>query len=75
VAAATAAARLNTLVAPHLLRRTKDEVLTDLPPKQYSTVTCSLTGEQARLYREAVDRAFADGLGTGILAAPFCRIQ
>ncbi|MFF3669716.1 DEAD/DEAH box helicase [Microtetraspora malaysiensis] len=63
---ATAAARLNTLVAPHLLRRTKDEVLTDLPPKQCSTVTCSLTGEQARLYRDAVDRAFAEGLGTGI---------
>ncbi|MFC6884777.1 MULTISPECIES: DEAD/DEAH box helicase [Actinomadura] len=61
-----AAARLNALVAPYLLRRTKAEVLADLPPKQHSTITCTLTAEQERLYREAVDRAFADGLGSGI---------
>ncbi|PKW17261.1 DEAD/DEAH box helicase [Saccharopolyspora spinosa] len=63
---ATAATALNALVAPHLLRRTKTEVLSELPPKQYSTTICTLTGEQGRLYREAVDRAFADGLGGGI---------
>ncbi|WFE63004.1 DEAD/DEAH box helicase [Micromonospora sp. WMMD714] len=63
---ATAAAALNTIVQPHLLRRTKAEVAAELPPKQYSTMVCTLTDEQARLYREAVDRAFSDGLGAGI---------
>ncbi|MEU0074316.1 DEAD/DEAH box helicase [Streptomyces sp. NPDC006332] len=63
---ATAAAALKTLVAPHLLRRTKAEVVAELPAKQYSTVVCTLSDEQARLYRQAVDRAFDDGLGGGI---------
>ncbi|GAA2640966.1 hypothetical protein GCM10010399_88310 [Dactylosporangium fulvum] len=40
---ATAAARLNGLVAPHLLRRTKADVAADLPPKQYSTSSGSTT--------------------------------
>ena len=62
----TAAAALNTLVAPHLLRRTKAEVAADLPEKQYSTIICTLTQEQARLYRDAIDKAFTDGLGAGI---------
>lgn len=63
---AAAAARLTALVTPHLLRRTKSDVAPDLPPKQYSTVTCALTEEQARLYRDAVDHAFESGLGAGI---------
>ncbi|MGC4864936.1 DEAD/DEAH box helicase [Micromonospora sp. DT53] len=63
---ATAAAALNRLVKPHLLRRTKAEVAADLPPKQYSTIVCTMSNEQARLYREAVDNAFAEGLGAGI---------
>lgn len=63
---AAAAAALNTLVGPHLLRRTKAEVAIELPPKQYSTVICTLTDEQASLYRRVVDRVFADGLGYGI---------
>jgi SNF2 family DNA or RNA helicase len=63
---ATAAAALNSMVKPHLLRRTKAEVAAELPPKQYSTIICTLTDEQVRLYREAVDRAFSEGLGGGI---------
>ncbi|MCO1581182.1 DEAD/DEAH box helicase [Crossiella sp. SN42] len=63
---ATAAQRLHALIDPHLLRRTKSEVATDLPPKLYTTVACTLTDEQIRLYRDAVDRAFTDGLGSGI---------
>jgi SNF2 family DNA or RNA helicase len=63
---ATAAAALKVLVGPHLLRRTKAEVAVELPAKQYSTVVCTLTDEQGRLYRDAVDRVFADGLGHGI---------
>jgi SNF2 family DNA or RNA helicase len=63
---ATAAAALNRLVRPHLLRRTKAEVAAELPPKQYATIVCTMTDEQHRLYRQAVDSAFADGLGSGI---------
>ncbi|GAA4019253.1 hypothetical protein GCM10022247_48640 [Allokutzneria multivorans] len=62
---ATAAARLTALITPHVLRRTKAAVATDLPPKLYSTVACTLTSEQAALYRDAVDRAFSLGLGSG----------
>ncbi|MGC5033518.1 DEAD/DEAH box helicase [Micromonospora sp. DT229] len=63
---ASAAAALNALIQPHLLRRTKTDVAADLPPKQYSTVVCTLTDEQAQLYRQAVGRAFSDGFGEGI---------
>jgi SNF2 family DNA or RNA helicase len=63
---ASAIAALHALVRPHLLRRTKAEVATELPPKQYSTTICTMTEEQARLYQQAVDRAFSSGLGAGI---------
>ncbi len=57
-----AADRLRRVVAPFLLRRTKTEVATDLPPKQEATVVCNLTREQATLYQAAVDRVFDLGL-------------
>jgi SNF2 family DNA or RNA helicase len=57
-----AADRLRRVVAPFLLRRTKAEVATDLPPKQEATVVCNLTREQATLYQAAVDRVFTQGL-------------
>jgi len=57
-----AADRLRRIVAPFLLRRTKTEVATDLPPKQEATVVCNLTREQATLYQAAVDRVFNAGL-------------
>ncbi|WP_245998487.1 DEAD/DEAH box helicase [Nocardia pseudobrasiliensis] len=63
---APAAAALNTLVRPHMLRRTKALVAAELPPKQYTSMICTLTDEQIRLYREATDRAFNQGLGDGI---------
>jgi SNF2 family DNA or RNA helicase len=58
--------RLRTIVRPFLLRRLKSEVAADLPAKQESIVSCSMTAEQARLYRTAVDRALGDGFGSGI---------
>ncbi|RGC64963.1 ATP-dependent helicase HepA [Micromonospora sp. MW-13] len=61
----TAAATLSTLVEPHMLRRTKDQVATELPPRVDSTVVCTLTGEQIDLYQRAVDRAFTSGFGAG----------
>jgi SNF2 family DNA or RNA helicase len=62
----TAAARLAAVIEPFILRRTKDTVAKDLPPKQFTTVACTLTGEQARLYRAAVADAFDTGLGMGM---------
>jgi SNF2 family DNA or RNA helicase len=62
---ATAAASLASLVAPHMLRRTKDQVADDLPPRIDSTVVCTLSHEQVESYRHAVDRAFATGFGSG----------
>ncbi|SMX77826.1 Helicase conserved C-terminal domain-containing protein [Brevibacterium aurantiacum] len=62
----TAAARLATLVEPHMLRRTKAQVATELPPRVDSSVICTLTNEQISLYQKAVDRAFNTGLGAGL---------
>ncbi|ALL79985.1 serine/threonine protein kinase (plasmid) [Pseudonocardia sp. EC080610-09] len=61
-----AAQRLSGLVEPHVLRRTKLEVAPELAPKQYVPVLCSLTQEQAELYRRSLDDAFENGLGSGI---------
>jgi SNF2 family DNA or RNA helicase len=36
---------------PVLVRRTKDEVLKDLPPKQYIDIWCDMTARQAKQYR------------------------
>lgn len=63
---ASTAARLSAVIGPYVLRRSKAEVATDLPAKQYSTVVCTLTNEQTRLYRAAVETAFSSGLGSGI---------
>lgn len=60
----TAAARLNELVQPRMLRRTKQQVATELPPRLDSTVVCSLSDEQIRLYRTAVEDAFSKGFGS-----------
>lgn len=41
---------LKLLVAPFILRRTKESVAKDLPPKQISVVYCDLEEEQETLY-------------------------
>jgi hypothetical protein len=46
---------LERLVAPFLLRRTKQAVLDQLPPKIEDVRTCALSEEQIKLYRDAVD--------------------
>ncbi|WP_395293147.1 SNF2-related protein [Kitasatospora hibisci] len=53
---AEAAARLRRLSGPFLLRRSKSDpqIARDLPAKQEFTVHCSLTAEQAGLYRAVV---------------------
>jgi superfamily II DNA or RNA helicase len=56
-----AAARLRALVRPFVLRRLKTDegVAADLPSKQEMAVVCTLTREQATLYKAAVDEALA----------------
>ena len=67
---AAAADRLRRLVAPFIMRRTKDdpEVAKDLPDKIERTVVCALTREQAELYQKVTADALkkleeADGIG------------
>ncbi|HET9932436.1 MAG TPA: DEAD/DEAH box helicase, partial [Polyangiaceae bacterium] len=51
------AERLRKLVGPFILRRVKSDpaVIRDLPPKNEMKVVCTLTREQATLYKAAVD--------------------
>lgn len=49
-----------------MLRRTKDQVATELPPRVDSTVVCTLTTEQIDLYKRAIERAFSSGFGMGL---------
>ena len=50
------AARLQALVSPFVLRRVKEDVVTDLPEKIEDTVMAQLTGEQRKLYLAILDR-------------------
>ena len=43
---------LRRAVAPYILRRTKEEVLTDLPPKVEQTIACELSPKERRQYDE-----------------------
>ncbi|MBU0728588.1 MAG: DEAD/DEAH box helicase [Proteobacteria bacterium] len=45
---------LRNLIRPFLLRRTKDQVLTELPEVIEDIRTCRLSDDQVRLYREAI---------------------
>jgi hypothetical protein len=51
------AARLRRIVGPFILRRLKSDpaVIQDLPPKNEMKVVCTLTREQATLYKALVD--------------------
>lgn len=46
---------LSRLVHPFVLRRKKEEVLTDLPPKTVEIAHCFLQPDQERLYREVLE--------------------
>jgi SNF2 domain-containing protein/helicase-like protein/SWIM zinc finger len=45
-------AAVSRAVRPFLLRRTKEQVLAELPPKTEQTLLCTLEGAQRRLYDE-----------------------
>src|SRR5690606_14343470 len=44
------AARLQAIIKPFVLRRTKDQVATELPEKTEQTLFCEMTEEQASYY-------------------------
>lgn len=48
---------LRRLIAPYFLKRTKDEVLSDLPERQEEVVTCPLSSSQASRYAEELSKA------------------
>jgi superfamily II DNA or RNA helicase len=64
-----AATRLRRIVSPFILRRLKSDsaIVRDLPPKNEMKVICTLTREQATLYKAVVDEEMrriekADGM-------------
>ena len=48
---------LRRQIAPYFLKRTKDEVLTDLPQRQDEVVVCPMTDEQTSQYAEELSKA------------------
>lgn len=46
------AVELQKIIKPFLLRRTKEEVATDLPPITEKIISCQMTEEQAKYYEE-----------------------
>ena len=70
--------RLRRIVAPFLLRRTKDAVAPELPPKIETVLSCDMDAKQARFYETLrvyhhgqVSRAIASGDVREIGAAVF----
>ena len=56
-------ALLARAVRPYLLRRTKEQVASELPKKTEQTLYCELEGDQKELYRELRDHYRASLLG------------
>ena len=48
---------LKQLIAPYFLKRTKEEVLNDLPERQDEVVVCPMTDEQTSLYAKELSKA------------------
>lgn len=69
--------QLHDVVARHVSRIRKEEVLGDLPPKLYSRRYFEVTPEQRRVYREIRDEAIAILDGGAMATAPMVitRIQ
>jgi superfamily II DNA or RNA helicase/uncharacterized Zn finger protein len=55
-----ALSRLRTKVTCFMLRRTKEEVLTELPAKIEQTISCELSDEQNILYQDVLKRVRSD---------------
>ena len=61
---------LKRLLAPIMLRRTKKEVLTELPDKIYKKFLVELTGKQAKIYKSMERDAIATLSNGETIAAP-----
>ena len=48
---------LRRLIAPYFLKRTKEEVLSDLPERQDEVIVCAMTDEQTSQYTEELSKA------------------
>ncbi len=48
---------LRKMVSPYMLKRTKEQVLSDLPERQDETIVCPMTEEQAAFYQQALSQA------------------
>jgi hypothetical protein len=48
---------LRHLIEPYFLKRTKEQVLTDLPERQDEVVVCPMTDEQVKCYAEELSKA------------------
>ena len=57
---------LRQLIAPYFLKRTKEEVLSDLPERQDEVVVCPMTIEQASSYAEELSKARNEWLDTNV---------
>ena len=55
---------LRRLIAPYFLKRTKEEVLSDLPERQDEVVVCAMTDEQTSQYTEELSKARNEWLDT-----------
>ncbi|WP_437919184.1 DEAD/DEAH box helicase [Sphingobacterium sp. LRF_L2] len=55
------AARLQAIIKPFILRRTKDQVAKELPPKTEQTIYCEMPEEQAELY-ESIKSEYRNAL-------------
>lgn len=62
--------RLHRQVLPFLLRRMKEDVLSDLPPKIIQDYHCGLSNLQQRLYGAFAKSQVAAGLGSGVDGKP-----
>ncbi|NNH71137.1 DEAD/DEAH box helicase [Nocardia uniformis] len=62
---ADAVIRLRDTLEPVLLARRKSQVAASLPPKIHMDLVCDLSAEQEKLYDQLLDRAEAEGFGSG----------
>lgn len=59
-------ALLRRMIAPYFLKRTKGEVLKDLPPRQDEVVICPMTETQVSNYAEELSRARNEWMDTNV---------
>ena len=63
---------LRRTVAPYILRRTKDEVLTELPPKLRQDVTVEFSTAERRMYKELVKEILRE-MGEEVMSSPMVK--